>query len=98
MSLPLVYLPEAEDDILSTFRHYQRERDGLGGEFVVELRKVLAKIAERPKTFALYWQGVRAALLARFPYVVYFEASIDLVTVVAVQHGRRSSKWWKSRL
>jgi plasmid stabilization system protein ParE len=98
VNLPLVHLPEAEDDILSTFRHYQRERSGLGGEFIVELRKTLAKIAERPKSFALYSRQVRTALLARFPYVVYFRLYSDRITVVAVQHGRRSSKAWKGRI
>lgn len=97
MTLPLVYLREAEEEIAATFRQYENERPGLGGKFIVALKTTHANIAERPLSYALYWRNVRAALLSKFPYVVYFEIEPTRILVIAVQHGRRSGRSWKSR-
>jgi hypothetical protein len=35
--------------------------------------------------------------LNRFPYVVYYRIAGDVVEVIAVQHGSRSPRGWRSR-
>src|SRR3954451_4405492 len=67
---PLAYLPEAEGEIAAIFHGYESEQPGLGGRFKASLRAALDNIAERPKSYALYWREVRTALINKFPHVV----------------------------
>ena len=41
MSLPAVYLPDAEDDVAAAHIHYERQRAGLGDDFVEALREAV---------------------------------------------------------
>ena len=62
----------ADLDVEATARWYERQRSGLGLDFLGELRAAYARIVAGP----LGYQGVgwdtRRALLRRFPYAVYF--------------------------
>ena len=39
----------------------------------------------------------RRALVRRFPYAIYFRPVSDEVVVLAVMHGRRLPRRWRSR-
>lgn len=97
MSLPVAYLPEARDDINAAYHHYDSLGAGLGDRFLDALRQAVERIADNPDLYAILHRDVRAAPLRRFPYVIYYRAEPGQVLVVAVQHGRRSSKAWSGR-
>ncbi|MBC7815616.1 MAG: hypothetical protein IAG10_01810 [Planctomycetaceae bacterium] len=67
----LEFLPEVKDEVLDAFRHYQRERKGLGQEFRAELKTTLDRIRRMPSIVAPIHADVRFAKTNRFPYVVY---------------------------
>jgi len=97
MSFPVVYLPEAEDDIDSEYRWYERQRIGLGSQFLDALRELTDQIKDNPHLYGIFRRDIRAAPLRGFPYVVYYrDRGLD-VLVIAVQHGRRSYRAWQSR-
>jgi plasmid stabilization system protein ParE len=98
MSLPVVYLPEARDDIDAAYTAYEQRLAGLGDQFLEALREQVDRIRDNPGLFGLFYQDVRAAPLRRFPHVVYYRAEPAQVVVVAVQHGRRSSRGWQGRV
>jgi plasmid stabilization system protein ParE len=97
MSLPVVYLPEAQDDIDAAYAQYEQRLAGLGDRFLKELRDVIDRIADNPALYGTIHQDVRAALVRRFPQVVYYRAEPGQVLILAVQHGRRGSRSWQSR-
>jgi toxin ParE1/3/4 len=99
MSLPVVYLPEAEDDIDAAYRHYEEdERAGLGEDFLDVLREAIDRISEHPGLYAIWRRNIRAVPLRRFPYVLYYcDRGADIL-VIAVQHGRRSARSWRGRI
>ncbi len=55
----LEFLPEVEDEVLNAFRHYQRERKGLGQEFRAELKTTLNRIRRMPSIVAPIHADVR---------------------------------------
>ena len=55
-------------------------------------------IADNPGAFTRIRADVRRSILKRFPYVIYFRALRDEVLILAVMHGRRHPRRWKSRL
>jgi plasmid stabilization system protein ParE len=97
MSVPAVYLPEAEDDVAAANSYYERQRAGLVDEFVEELREALDRIRDNPQLYSAFRRDIRAAPLKRFPYVIYYRARAADILVIAVQHGRRSSRAWRGR-
>jgi plasmid stabilization system protein ParE len=97
MSLPVAYLPEAQDDLDAAYAAYEQRLAGLGDRFLEALRQVVERIADSPELYGTVHQDVRAAPLRRFPHVVYYRAEPGRVLIIAVQHGRRSSRAWQGR-
>ena len=97
MSLNVAYLPEAEDDIEAAYIWYDQQRTGLGDEFLEALCDSVNWIRENPKLYAVFRRAIRAAPLRRFPYVVYYTERTTDILVIAVQHGRRSTRVWRGR-
>jgi plasmid stabilization system protein ParE len=98
MSLPVVYLPEAEDDIAYVHAAYELQRTGLGDQFLESLRKQIDRVESNPYLYGILKGDVRATPLRRFPYIVYYRIQTADVLVIAVLHGRRSSRVWQRRV
>ena len=97
MSLPVAYLPEAQDDIDAAYAQYEQRQAGLGDRFLDALRQAIERTADTPELYGTVHQDVRAAPIRRFPQVVYYRAEPTRVLIIAVQHGRRSSRGWQGR-
>jgi plasmid stabilization system protein ParE len=88
MSL-VILSPDAQADIKAAVRWYRREGSELGFRFKYETRLILGRIAKYPFAFPLVNNGIRRALLNRFPYSIYFIVKRQTVVVIAVLHQRR---------
>ncbi len=87
----------AETDISEAYHWYEERVTGLGAEFFLALDSTLDSIQENPDRFPILYQGVRRALLQRFPYGVFFIHSREIISVLAVMHtARNPAKWRKS--
>jgi plasmid stabilization system protein ParE len=89
--------PEAENDMAEGRDWYEGQREGLGAEFLTAVDEVFDRIRETPELYAPEYKSVRRTGMKRFPYVVYFRLVGDTVEVIAVQHGSRSPRRWRSR-
>lgn len=87
----------ARADIAEAFRWYEERVTGLGHEFLRAVASTLATIESTPEQYPIALDDIRKALLKRFPYVVYFVLSRRGASVIAVMHGRRNPRRWKSR-
>ena len=76
---------------------YEGQREGLGIEFLTAVEKVFAYVSEFPESYAVEYRAVRRAGMRRFPYVVYYRIKGDTVEILAVLHGRRHPRVWRSR-
>jgi toxin ParE1/3/4 len=66
--------------------------------FVEELHHGIHRVRESPLQFRQLKQGVRRALLRRFPYAIYFVLRGSEVIVLAVLHQRRRAGEWQRRM
>lgn len=89
--------PEAELDALEAASWYGSERDGLGMEFLGELREALARIEEAPQRFPRVFKDFRRAILHRFPFGVFFIVEAESAVVLAITHLRRHPSVWQRR-
>jgi plasmid stabilization system protein ParE len=63
---------EADRDLSLAAGWYEQQRAGLGKEFLDATLETIQRIAEQPLSFPSMHRGTRRALIARFPFGVYF--------------------------
>ena len=89
--------PEAEADIEEAFHWYERQRDGLGSDFLLCVEDGLEKIRKNPEMYPVVHRNVRRLLIRRFPYGIFYVARSDVTIILSVFHGHRDPRIWKSR-
>lgn len=94
---PVIVRPEARVDALDAFAWYEERQAGLGVEFREALDRVVGRIAGLPLAYPVQYRDLRRALVARFPYAVFFRVVDETVVIVAIVHGRMDSRRWRSR-
>ena len=97
MSYVVVLRPEAKREFDDAFDWYERQRPGLGVDFVACVEETFDRIAKTPELHAKVLRGARRAGVRRFPYSVYYTAEAPQVTVIAVFHANRDPTVWQSR-
>ncbi len=97
MSHRLVIRLAAEEDLEEASAWYERQREGLGKEFLAAVGDALEKIVRHPDFGMLVHRRLRRANVRRFPYGVFYIVEPDRIVIVGVLHGRRSPRVWKSR-
>lgn len=95
-------LAEAKAEVRSAANWYEKEREGLGGDFVVDLNLALDAIERAPEIYpeietARTKRNVRRYLLHRFPYMLIYELRQGEIIVVAVSHASRRPNYWLRR-
>lgn len=98
MSLRVIARDEAEADIAEAALWYERRCAGLGAEFVHAVDQCFELLSRQPDVFSVVYRGARLGLLHKFPYLVIYRAFPNFISVVAVMHGRRHPRRWKSRV
>jgi plasmid stabilization system protein ParE len=91
MAAELVFAEEAEHDISDAYAYYERQRIGLGEDFLTRLDARIQTLRRSPKALAPYYQDYRRALLRKYPYAVYYlyDDADDRVTVYGIFHTSR---------
>jgi plasmid stabilization system protein ParE len=97
MKRQILIRPEAEAEIVEAYRWYEDKRDALGSDFLLCVEDGLDKIRNDPEMYPIVHRHIRRLLIRRFPYGIFYTAEKNLITVLAVFHGHRDPKQWKSR-
>jgi plasmid stabilization system protein ParE len=98
VSRRIIARDEAEADIAEAALWYERQCAELGREFLDEVDSCFDLIARQPEVFPVIYRGARLGLLRKFPYLVIYRVFAEFISVVAVMHGQRHPRRWKSRL
>ena len=97
MSLPVIFRPEAEQDIVDAQVWYEAQRPGLGNDFLLGVETARDRINSMPHLYAVVYRGLRACPIPRFSYVLYYRVEKTRIEVAAVVHSGRDASVWKSR-
>lgn len=97
MSYKVRIRPEAERDVRKAFSWYEEQRFGLGRELVAELDAVYERLSTNPYIYTDVRNGIRRAVVRRFPYGVFYLVAETEVRVLAVIDMARNPVVWERR-
>jgi plasmid stabilization system protein ParE len=78
-----------QEDLREIHAWYERQRAGLGDEFLVAVADALSRLEENPVRFPIYYREFRRVLTERFPYRLFFRIEKDGVIVFRILHVAR---------
>src|SRR5262245_35217998 len=97
MSLPVVLRDVAQEEFEEAFDFYEGRRRGLSVAFVQRVEDVFDRISANPKIHGIVFADIRKAVVAKFPYCVFYRSDNTRVEVIAVFHSSRDPKIWQAR-
>lgn len=98
MSRRLIVRPDAEADLREAFLWYERQRQGLGDEFLDEVDAALGSIHRYPLMYPVIYKEAHRALTHRFPYGVFYLLGPTSIVAIAVFHSSRDPGEWQARV
>ena len=97
MSLLVGFLRPARAEFIEAAAWYETRRLNLGVEFIAEIDRCIALVAEQPLSCAIVYNEIRRVVAERFPYSVYYRAQSFRIVVIAVFHASRDPLIWQRR-
>ena len=97
MAHRLIFNRLIPDDLTAALDYYEKISPALANRFRAEVNRRLDDIAERPESFPVDVSRIRFAKLYRFPYLVFFAAKSEFVSVIAIVHGSSEPNEWRNR-
>ena len=88
----------ARADMERVWSYYEKQRPGLGGDFLDELGNAIRLIRDFPFGQPEFWKGTRRVLLGRFPYGMAYRVADDDIQIIIIAHTSRASRVWLKRL
>lgn len=86
----------AKADMLRIWAYYEKQRPGLGGEFLDDIGIAVRLAREFPYAPPEFWKGTRRVILKRFPYGAAYRVVDDEIQVIVVAHTSRASRVGRS--
>lgn len=94
----VLYRSEAAADIAAAFRWYDAQALGLGRDFERAVAAVGVLLETFPEAYPVVFGDVRRALLARFPYALYYRPLDEsTLEVIGCLHTRSESDLMRDR-
>ena len=98
MSYSIHVRRQAKSDLQRAAKWYEKQRAGLGREFVLDIEAALSRIVEKPFLWQDIHCGVRRAIAQRFPYGIFYWIGHSDIVVFAIVHLHRDPAYWQDRL
>src|SRR2546430_17605888 len=89
--------PRAERGFPEAGRWYTARNPAIAAAFRVSVERTLGAVERSPEQLPIALRDIRKALVRRFPYVVYYVVLSDVISVIAIVHGRRDPGVWQAR-
>lgn len=95
---PVVFLPEAEQEMLEAAGYYESQATGFGADFLFEAERAVNSVAKLPLAWPVIEGELRRRLVRRFPFGILYRTEPEEIVIVAVAHLRRKPGYWRERI
>ena len=94
----VTFTPEADDDVAEAYDWYEFHEPGLGEDFLRSIEVCVRGIQRNPEMYPIASDKFRRAPIRRFPFEIFYEPSVDLLTIYSVFHSSQDPQKWRDRL
>ena len=98
MTVNLIIAPEVEQDITEAYAWYEKQRTGLGEEFLSCVDALVQAIVRMPSMYATVFSTYRRGLVRRFPYGIFYEYIDETIVIYGILHTSVDPEKWRLRL
>ncbi len=88
----LRYTDRSKDDVELAFRWYERQRRGLGFEFLDCVEVSLSNIIKFPKMCEVCYSNFRRSVIRRFPFSIFYTIEDEEIVIHSVFDNRQDPK------
>ncbi len=92
------FLEPAWAEFMEAIEYYNDQREGLGFEFLEDVRAAIERIIRYPEAWAPLSKRTRRCRTKRFPYGIIYQAKGEALLIIAVTHLHREPRSWKTRI
>lgn len=85
----LRYTERAKNDIESAFAWYERQRRGLGFDFLDCIEISVKSILENPEMYQIFYSNFRGCVIRRFPFSIFYTIEDKEIVVHSVFDNRQ---------
>jgi len=89
MSYSIFLEPKALVEMQEGFIWYEKQKDGLGDEFIEEIESCYRKLIDNPQRFSYINAIYRRIKTNRFPYVLVYEIDGNVIVIISIRHTKR---------
>ncbi len=89
--MKLSYTDRAKIDIELAFAWYEKQRIGLGFNFLDCIESAVKAIIENPDMYRVYYSNFRGCVIRRFPFLIFYTIENNEVVVHSVFDSRQDT-------
>jgi len=90
--MKLFYTQRAKNDVEIAFEWYEKQRTGLGFDFLDCVEVTVKLIMENPKMYGILYTSFRRCLIRRYPFSVFYTIEQDQIIVHSIFDNRQDPK------
>ena len=87
--MKLRYTARAKDDVELSFAWYERQRRGLGFEFLDCVEASIQSILENPEMYRICYSCFRGCVVRRFPFSVFYTIEENEIVAHSIFDSRQ---------
>lgn len=87
----------AESELYDSAYYYEKQRQGLGQEFIDDVQQTIEQITAYPHTGHLITKELRQKALQRFPFNIIYRIENETIFILVIMHQRRRPNYWMGR-
>jgi plasmid stabilization system protein ParE len=88
----LRYTDRSKDDVELAFAWYEKQRRGLGFEFLDSVEMSLKNILTFPQMYNLCYSNFRRCVIRRFPFSIFYTIEHEEIVIHSVFDNRQDTK------
>ncbi len=89
--------PSAKEELIQSFEYYEQIQDGLGIEFMREVRRTVTLIAQYPLAWPVLSKNSHRCLVNRFPFGLIYRIHDNEIQIIAAMQMNKKPGYWKER-
>ena len=83
------YTQRARDDLDTAFEWYEKQRRGLGFEFLDCIEEAVKRIIAFPELYKVSYSNFRRCVIRRFPFSIFYTIEADGIVIHSVFDNRQ---------